>query len=161
MSVLFSGTTTPRLASPLRSPSKGPMNRPKGGGVKRIGTWLVVAAIGALGVAAAVDAFRGASGEAEGASETKRETATTTAATPDSPADRLRELGVRGDLLWIDADCGLHRVALPSLAEVSSEPGDGCRFRTAPGGRVAVGDAVPATDGGGGAVCDAGQVVRL
>ena len=82
--------------------------------MRRTATWLLVAAVAALGLAAAVDALRG-----EG--ERVVAAAPTAAVVPDrseeleAAARQLREAGVVGVLTYSDEDCRLHAVSLPDL----------------------------------------------
>ena len=109
----------------------------------RIGTWLLVVAVAALGIAATVDALRG--GEAAPGPEA----AETTNAEPDPLADvdeqpagwsrraaaALEEGGARGALLVADADCAVTVLEIPSLL-VSRQGRPACGFTTSPGGWI-------------------------
>jgi hypothetical protein len=95
-------------------------------------TWLVVGGLAAIGLAAAVDAFRGEP-------EVARTEAVTTA--PHDLAresgevvSRLREAGVSGVLTYSDQDCRLHAVSLPSLEPVRAPSFEMCRPATSTGG---------------------------
>ena len=109
----------------------------------RIGTWLLVVAVAALGIAATVDALRG--GEAPPGPEG----AETAEAEPDPLADvdeqpagwsrraasALEEGGARGALLVGDADCAVTVLEIPSLL-VSRQGRPACGFTTSPGGWI-------------------------
>jgi hypothetical protein len=90
--------------------------------VRTILTWGLVAAVAAVGLAAGIDALRGGD-EPDPSAATGTEPGTTVAV--DS-ADRtfgaagadLRRAGVpEGRLVYSDADCGIHVLLLPDLAE--------------------------------------------
>ena len=93
--------------------------------MRRIATWLLVAAVAALGLAAAVDALRG---------EGERVVAAPAAAVvPDraeeseTAARQLREAGIVGVLTYSDEDCRLHAVSLPELEPVEAPSFEMCR----------------------------------
>jgi hypothetical protein len=76
-------------------------------------TWVLVAALGGIGLVAAVDAIRTDEGRGQRVSA-----GTSEAATPTVDAQltaRLREAGVTGVITYSDASCGLHAVTLPDL----------------------------------------------
>jgi hypothetical protein len=105
----------------------------------RRGTWLVVAALAAIGLAAAVDALRG-----EGAADPRSapgttSEATTTEATPaaDEPEAGTDLLG--GTLYYTDEACELHAVRLPTLAAAEAPGWDECGFVLSPDGTRASG----------------------
>jgi hypothetical protein len=79
--------------------------------MRRLGTPLLVAALGALGVVAALDAVDSAKPPAARPLETA-------AALPQLPRDastRLLRAGVRGTIGYSDTECGRHELALPGL----------------------------------------------
>ena len=129
----------------------------------RTGTWLLVAAVGVLAVAATVDAVRGRGGE-----QASEPPATTTEparrrgpegeAWRRSAGERLRVRGVRGELLWVDAECRLSALALPALADVASVRGSACEFTTSPGGTFAANRLVVSPNGRATASCTGGEV---
>jgi hypothetical protein len=96
--------------------------------MRRIATWLLVAAVVALGVVAAFDAL---SSEEVVARESPPQT--TTAATPGltgqagPAAARLREARVAGVLTYADDDCRLSAVSLPDLEPVRAPSFEMCR----------------------------------
>jgi hypothetical protein len=96
--------------------------------MRRIATWLLVAAVVALGVVAAFDALRS---EEVVARESPPQT--TTAATPGltgqagPAAARLREARVAGVLTYADDDCRLSAVSLPDLEPVRAPSFEMCR----------------------------------
>lgn len=110
----------------------------------RIGTWLLVAAVAGIGVAATVDALRG------GPDEPPAEAAETTAEASEPVADGaplpsrwprraaafLEEGGARGALLVADAECAVTELELPALL-VSRQGRPACAFTTSPGGWIA------------------------
>jgi hypothetical protein len=93
-------------------------------------TWLVVGGLAAIGLAAAVDAFRGEP-------EVARTEATTTphglAGESGEVVRRLREAGVSGVLTYSDQDCRLHAVSLPGLEPVRAPSFEMCRPATSTG----------------------------
>jgi hypothetical protein len=97
--------------------------------VRRTATWLLIGAVAALGLAAAVDAFR---------EEPERVSRARTPAT-DSPslsggteplARRLREEGVSGVLTYSDEDCRLRALSLPELERIRAPSFVICRPAT-------------------------------
>jgi hypothetical protein len=94
-------------------------------------TWLVVVALAAIGIAAAVDAFRG--GDAT--------------PLPQSPAHERRsepqatyaEEGFGGILYYTNEGCELRAVRLPTLERVEAPRWDECRFELNPDGTRANG----------------------
>jgi hypothetical protein len=104
-------------------------------------TWIVVAGVAALGVAAAVDSLRGEE------SVTRRDAGSPTvpglADQPELAMRQLREAGVRGVLTYSDQACKLHAVSLPELQPVRAPSFEMCRPATTSGGIGAVdGDVV-------------------
>jgi hypothetical protein len=104
-------------------------------------TWIVVAGVAALGVAAAVDSLRGEE------SVTRRGAGSPTvpglADQPELAMRQLREAGVRGVLTYSDEECRLHAVSLPELHPVRAPSFEMCRPATTSGGIGAVdGDVV-------------------
>lgn len=103
------------------------------------GTGLVVIALGALGLAAAVDVLRG--GE-ERLVPQARQTETrdpVLARQPELAVAQLREAGVGGVLTFSDEDCRLRAVSLPELEEVRAPSFEMCRPST-PSGSLGVVD---------------------
>ena len=88
-------------------------------------TWLVVAGLSALGLAAAVDVLR----ESPKAVGTQAETATVPGVAADSGQviAQLRQAGVSGVLTYSDRDCRLHAVSLPELEPVEAPSFEMCR----------------------------------
>jgi hypothetical protein len=104
-------------------------------------TWIVVAGVAALGVAAAVDSLRGDE------SVTRRSADSLTvpglADQPELAIRQLREAGVRGVLTYSDEECRLHAVSLPELHPVRAPSFEMCRPATTSGGLGAIdGDVV-------------------
>jgi hypothetical protein len=96
--------------------------------MRRIATWLLVAAVVALGFVAAFDALRG---EEVVVSE-PRPTTTTVAiraltGQAGPAAARLREAEVAGVLTYADDDCRLSAVSLPDLQAVRAPSFEMCR----------------------------------
>jgi hypothetical protein len=100
--------------------------------MRRAATWVVIAAVGAIALAAAVDAVR-EPGPREAASRPNSERRAAIAA--------LRAAGLRGVLTYSDSDCRLHGVTLPDLEPHPAPNGPACVFGFS-GGRPAIGDAV-------------------
>ncbi len=76
-------------------------------------TWLLVAALGGIGLVAAVDAVRSDEARVQRA---PAETAEVTTPNVDTQLiARLREAGVAGVITYSDAGCGLHALSLPDL----------------------------------------------
>lgn len=88
-------------------------------------TWLVVAGLSAIGLAAALDALR----EEPEVVRTEADTATVPGATADSGqvVAQLRQAGVSGLLTYSDEDCRLHAVSLPELEPVEAPSFEMCR----------------------------------
>ena len=104
-------------------------------------TWLVVAGLAALGLAAAVDALRDE--EQVRRSDSRQPAIPGLADQPELAIRQLREAGVRGVLTYADAGCRLHAVSLPELRAVRAPAFEMCRPATASGGLGAVdGDVV-------------------
>lgn len=95
---------------------------------RRWGTWVLVAAVAALGVVALADALRG---EEQRATRQDVETEATTVpgltGEAGPAADRLREAGVSGVLTYADDKCRLSAVALPDLEEARAPSFEMCR----------------------------------
>jgi hypothetical protein len=105
---------------------------------------LIVAALIAIGIAAAVDALRG-SGRASPPETTTRETA---ASPPPArePAESLRGAGVTGTLyftLRTAEGCVLDTLALPDLEEGGASQLDWCGFDVSPEGHIVTGPPCP------------------
>ncbi|MET1008547.1 MAG: hypothetical protein ABWY96_00635, partial [Gaiellaceae bacterium] len=88
-------------------------------------TWLVVAGLSAIGLAAALDALR----EEPEVVRTEADTATVPGVAADSGpvVARLRQAGVSGLLTYSDEDCRLHAVSLPELEPVEAPSFEMCR----------------------------------
>ena len=88
-------------------------------------TWLVVAGLSVIGLAAAVDALR----RRPEVVRTKAETATVPGGAADSGqvVAQLRQAGVSGVLTYSDEDCQLHAVSLPELEPVEGPSFEMCR----------------------------------
>jgi hypothetical protein len=101
--------------------------------VGRWGTWLVVAALAGLGLAATLDAFVG---EEEPSSRSARPTSTEPllARQPELAVSQLREAGVSGLLTFSDEDCRLHAVSLPELEPVRAPSFESCEPHVPSGG---------------------------
>jgi hypothetical protein len=96
--------------------------------MRRIATWLLVAAVVALGVVAAFDALRGEEvvvSEPPPTTTTVAIRALTGQAGP--AAARLREAEVAGVLTYADDDCRLSAVSLPDLEPVRAPSFEMCR----------------------------------
>ena len=117
----------------------------------RIGTWLVVAGLAALGLVAAVDALFGPN-ESPPRAARQTTTAPLLARQPELAVTRLREAAVEGVLTYSDEDCRLHAVSLPELRPVRAPSFEMCRPVTATGGLGAVGGDVVWSGLGYGAV---------
>jgi hypothetical protein len=140
-------------------------------GMARVGTWLVVAAIGLLGLVAAVDAFRGGE-EVRPAADASRTNATTTApqqTDTTGPEEQLTELATRvlrenriqGELVVTDIQCRVRSLALPSLVEHIAPIANGCRLSLAPGSQLVGADGTaPGPDGIVAECVDNGVVVH-
>jgi hypothetical protein len=102
--------------------------------MRRIATWLLVAAVVALGVVAAVDALRGE----EVVAREPQPPATTTipglTGQAGPAAARLQHAGVTGVLTYADDDCRLRAVSLPALESVRAPSYEMCRPLTDSGG---------------------------
>lgn len=90
--------------------------------MRRWWTWLVVAALAGIGVAATADAFRGSEETVTRAAEPTA-TAAIQAREVDFAVSQLREAGLSGVITYSDEDCRLHAVTLPDL-----EPAHAPRF---------------------------------
>lgn len=100
-------------------------------------TWIVLAAVAAVGVAATTDALRG------------RLTHAASIGAPTTIADAVARIvppgvdgGFMGPLYYSDPrdDCRLHVVDLPGFARVPPPKYRGCRFSLSPDGRTALGE---------------------
>ena len=130
-------------------------------------TWIVVAAVCALGLAATLDALRAEEERAEPGAE---ERPTMTREAPEwteyggasrAAAAELREERIYGILFWSDRDCRIHAVTLPSLRRHPAPAERSCRFVSSPGGALSVGPAVPDPRGSLVASCDGGTTLEL
>lgn len=83
--------------------------------MRRSWTWLVVAGVMGLGLAATVDALVGPKERAREAAP-QATTSPLLARQPELAVSQLREAGVTGVLTFSDEDCRLHAVSLPELA---------------------------------------------
>jgi hypothetical protein len=98
-------------------------------------TWLVVAALVALGTAAAVDALRGGEARRERpASASGRPTSTTTADEPSSFVPLVPQDGLDGLLYYTDESCRLRALELPALRPADALAWSECTFSLSPGG---------------------------
>ena len=124
--------------------------------MRRLRSWIVVAAVGALALAATLDALRSERPEATQrpaapeAQSSRRETA--------AVARELREEGVRGVLTYSDEACAVHAVVLPDLGEHPATAERSCRFTTSAGNVFSVGPAVPDPRSSLVASCDGGAI---
>jgi hypothetical protein len=104
--------------------------------VRRPLTWLLVAGLAAVGVAAAVDALRGREATPALTAETSPPDL---ARQPELAVARLRETGATGVLTYADEDCRLHAVSLPELTPRRAPPFESCRPHIPSGGIGAFG----------------------
>jgi hypothetical protein len=95
---------------------------------RRSATWLVVAGLVCLGVAAGVDALRG---------ERKAASAPRPKAAPPAVVAQLRAAGVRGILTYSDECCRLHAVRLPGLEPARAPAVESCESHIGTGGITA------------------------
>lgn len=109
---------------------------------RRWGTWIVAAALAALGLAAAVDAVRGDEALPDQAVPPTTTTVSGLGGPIEAAADRLREAGVRGVLTYADEDCRLHAVSLPELEPARAPSFEMCRPATPSEGVGTVGGEV-------------------
>jgi len=140
--------------------------------VARLGTGLLVAAIGLLGLVAAVDALRGGGTERPSAEAPTATEATTTApedtdtAGPEEQQRRLAarvlaESDVDGELVVTDVDCRVRALGLPSLGEKAAPIANGCRLTVSPGSQIVGADGtVPGPDGIVAECTDTGVIAR-
>ena len=124
--------------------------------MRRLRSWIVVAAVGALALAATVDALRSersvpAPRPAAAETQTLRGDAA-------AVAGELREEGVRGVLTYSDEACAVHAVVLPDLREHPAPAERSCRFAASAGNVFSVGPAVPDPRSSLVASCDGGAV---
>jgi hypothetical protein len=125
-------------------------------------SWVVLAALVALGIAASVDALRDGDGaesrQAARPTTSRGEQAATSPSagvTANAPSARafaareLRELGASGVLTYSDADCRLQAVTLPDLEPSSAPNARSCRFRFTTGNELYFGRGVPSSPYGG------------
>ncbi|HSK16565.1 MAG TPA: hypothetical protein VK915_10395 [Gaiellaceae bacterium] len=99
------------------------------------GTWIVLAVVAAIAVAAAADALRG-DGSAAGPAPEEPSSATTTQAEDGKPV----ETALAGVLYFTDEGCRLRAVRLPSLEPADAPGWSECRFVLSPDGTRAGGD---------------------
>jgi hypothetical protein len=107
-----------------------------------MGTWLLVAAVAGLAVAATVDAIRGGppvpEAEAPAATETEPDAPDEQPAParwPRRAAADLEAGGARGALLVANAECEVTELEIPSLL-VTQQGRPACAFTTSPGGWI-------------------------
>jgi hypothetical protein len=128
-------------------------------------SWLILAALLALGIAASVDAFRDGSGAeprralstAPTTGETSNGPQTTSASSGEGVAEaarafavhQLRELGATGVLTYSDAACRLHSLTLPDLEPQSAPSARSCRFHFTTADELSIGREVPSSRSGG------------
>jgi hypothetical protein len=126
--------------------------------MRHSGTWLVVAGVAVLVLAATVDGFvgRGDGGSAPVRTERAEPREMATAPTPAELA--LRDLGLAGTITYADEACELRSIALPDLRPRPAPETSSCSFATSPGGAVAAGDSAPSPTGPLHARCNAGAV---
>lgn len=105
--------------------------------MRRWWTWLVVAAVAGVSLAATVDTLRGVQTMTHAAAPA------TTAAVPARKNERaiseLRESGVTGVITYADEDCHLHAMTLPDLEPVHASSIEMCEPFPATGGISAFG----------------------
>ncbi|HEU4450239.1 MAG TPA: hypothetical protein VFR63_09720 [Gaiellaceae bacterium] len=105
--------------------------------MRRIVTWLVVAAVAGLALAATVDGLVGPRESAPRAAP-RTTTAPLLARQPELAVSQLREAGLTGVLTFSDEECRLHAVSLPELEPVEAPSFEMCRPLTSTGGIGAV-----------------------
>jgi hypothetical protein len=106
--------------------------------MRQRGTWLVVAALAALGLAAAVDALRGGAADPEQPPKQADRTPTTTTGEGVTSGVRLApETGLDGVLFYTDEDCRLRAIRLPGLRDAEAPEWSQCAFSLSPGGQAA------------------------
>jgi hypothetical protein len=104
--------------------------------MRQRGTWLVVAALAAIGLAAAVDALRGAAPKPEQPPKRADGSPPTTTADGSTSGVRLApETGLGGVLFYTDKGCRLRAIRLPSLRDAEAPDWSECAFSLSPGGR--------------------------
>jgi hypothetical protein len=89
--------------------------------LRRILTWVVVAAVAAIGAAATADALRGG-GESVTRSAERTGIAAIRVREAERAVSQLREAGAGGVLTYSDESCRLHAITLPDL-EPADAPG--------------------------------------
>jgi len=115
--------------------------------MRRLGSWLIVVAVGAVALVAAADALFG---EKDFPSRTPEQTTSGVLSDAASVAEELRAAGVHGQLVWSTRSCAVRVLNLPELTEAVSPGARSCRFSVSPGGWL----------GFAGEVFDAGGDVR-
>ena len=119
--------------------------------MQRVATFLLVAAVLALGLAAGVDALLGEGADVEPTRAAQPEPArTTTEAATTEPteealaeaADSLRAAGVTGVLTYAAQDCRVHAVELPGLDPHPAGAERSCRFGVSAGNVLSFGRGV-------------------
>ena len=101
--------------------------------MRRWWTWLVVAALAGIGVAATADALRGGE-ETVAPAAGPTATAAIKAREAERTVSQLREAGVSGVLTYSDEDCRLHAITLPDLEPAHAPPFEMCAPYTGTGG---------------------------
>ncbi|MDQ3670370.1 MAG: hypothetical protein M3377_08850 [Actinomycetota bacterium] len=115
--------------------------------MRRLGSWLIVVAVGAVALVAAADALFG---EKDSPSRAPEQTTSGVLSDAASVAKELRAAGIHGQLVWSTRSCAVRVVNLPELTEAMSPQVRSCRFSVSPGGWL----------GFAGEVFDAGGDVR-
>jgi hypothetical protein len=95
--------------------------------MRRIATWLLVAAVVALGFVAAVDALRGEEVVAREPQPPATTTVPGVTGQAGPAAARLQGAGVTGVLTYADDECRLRAVSLPALESVRAPSYEMCR----------------------------------
>jgi hypothetical protein len=104
--------------------------------MRQRGTWLVVAALAALGIAAGVDALRGAPAEPEQPPRQADESPRAAADRPTPPVPLAPSAGLDGVLFYTDEDCRLRAVRIPSLRDAHAPDWSACSFSLSPSGQA-------------------------
>ena len=131
--------------------------------MRGLASWVVLAAVAVLGLAAAVDALRAERDARPPRTETtRRDTRPETRARGDdawraAAAGELRAEAIRGTLAWTDRRCRVRAVSLPDLEDVPTVGGRACTLQTSPGW-LAYDLKTPAPDGGSTVRCRGGAI---
>ena len=123
-------------------------------------TPLLVGAVAAVAVGASVEALLGRGGPPTPRRE-RDATSTVAREAFREAADRLRDTGVIGELVYSDRDCVIRRLVLPDLEEPRASDERSCRYVVSPGGWVSFGNEVQAEGGFDGARCLRGRTEWL